>query len=78
MSERFYLLDKAVETQTSTMVETILGHGYDAHFITLKKMALEMNGKLPDVFEDPMYKFNSNFEVATSQVKNLDRDILED
>lgn len=69
MNERFYLLEKAVETQTRIMVETILGNGFDCHMFTLKKLAKELNGDLPDVFKDPSFEFNTTFQFLTSQVR---------
>lgn len=70
MSERFYLFEKAVETQTRIMVDTILGNGFDCHLFSLKKIATELDvDSLPAIFKDPSFEFNSQFQLLTSQVE---------
>lgn len=67
MSERFYLFEKAVETQTRIMVDTILGNGFDCHLSTLKKLSAEYGADV-DMFTDPSFAHNSDFQLLTSQV----------
>lgn len=73
VSERFYWLEKAVETQTRVMVETILGNGFDCHLYSLKKIATEL-GDVPDLFKDATFELMSEYQLVTSQVTTKDDD----
>lgn len=54
------------------MVETILGNGFDTHLVSLKKIAYELDSDLPDIFKDPSFEFNSEYQLLTSQVTTTD------
>ncbi|TGZ73878.1 hypothetical protein CRM22_001266 [Opisthorchis felineus] len=66
--EKIRLLRKAMEWQTEIMLETILGHGVDNHLLGLRQIAIEHDGKLPEIFTDETYMEANRFRLSTSQV----------
>ncbi|CAF0732251.1 unnamed protein product [Brachionus calyciflorus] len=66
--EKLFLLKKAVNVQTKTMLDTILGNGYDCHLAALKNIAEEKYGKLPALFTDESFEINNKLKLLASQV----------
>jgi carnitine O-octanoyltransferase len=67
--EKFYLFNKAVDKQTTLMVDTILGRAYDCHLMALRNLAEEEGFKAPLLFQDKSYTYNNHIKLLTSQVK---------
>ena len=61
---------KAIDKQTSIMIEAILGRGIDNHLLGLRVMAQRRDGGdvMPEIFTDPTYEMSNKFVLSTSQV----------
>ena len=62
---------KAIQKQTSIMVEAILGRGLDNHLLGLRVMAQRRGDDvMPEIFKDCSYEMSNKFILSTSQVWN--------
>jgi choline O-acetyltransferase len=60
---------KALSKQSKVMKENIFGEGLDIPLLGIREACRSvLDGKLPDVFEDPVYRESNLFKLSTSQV----------
>ncbi|XP_067929903.1 choline O-acetyltransferase-like [Watersipora subatra] len=66
--EKLKLLREAMQAQTDTMVQTILGFGMDCHMLGLKRIAEQKLGVTPELFQNALWTSCNKFVLSTSQV----------
>ena len=68
-------LRKAVRYQTTITQQAITGKGLDNHLLALLNTLREVSLPIPELFTDNSYKIFNHFELSTSQIPTISRDI---
>ncbi|CAG5111248.1 Oidioi.mRNA.OKI2018_I69.chr2.g5573.t2.cds [Oikopleura dioica] len=68
-------LRKAVRFQTSITQQAITGKGLDNHLLALLNTLKEVSLPIPELFTDNSFKTFNHFELSTSQIPTISRDI---
>ncbi|KAI3635423.1 hypothetical protein MIR68_006061 [Amoeboaphelidium protococcarum] len=66
-SKKAMLFRDAVQTHSKYMVDCLLGHGIDRHFLGLR-LSLKENEAMPAFFLDPVYNLSCHWTLSTSQI----------
>jgi hypothetical protein len=68
-------LRKAVRYQTTITQQAITGKGLDNHLLALVNTLREVSLPISELFTDNSYKIFNHFELSTSQIPTISRDI---
>lgn len=64
--ELLELLKKSSAKHFQLCKEASMGDGFDRHLFALKEIALRNGEKLPEFYEDPIYKLSQHYTLSTS------------
>ncbi|XP_028312308.1 carnitine O-acetyltransferase [Gouania willdenowi] len=67
-TERFALLQKAVQTHKENTYDAIHGQAIDRHLLGLKRQSIEDLTSMPEIFMDTSYAVAHHYNLSTSQV----------
>ncbi|XP_071829929.1 choline O-acetyltransferase-like isoform X1 [Apostichopus japonicus] len=68
IEKKMQLLHETIEFQTDNCIQTILGHGFDCHFLGLREVNSEHGDPTPEIFTDLSFIESNQFRLSTSQV----------